>query len=737
MIDVMLQIGATKLVLAIALAGMVWVVRRRVKRPATVHALWLMVLVALLVPAIVPLRVLPEEEPVVVVARSEVLAQSTVVPLAVRPEDVAEEVVARSEVAPPAAVTDAGVRGDGMVPAGWLKPNVKPLTALLWLLGSGAFFGWTVARTVRFQRMLTRAARPAPRLQRLANEIGDTLGLPRVPRVYTTDARVRPLVWWAGGRVRVLIPSMFVAELDETEIRAVLAHELAHVRRRDYLVRVVELLACSAYWWNPVVWWAKRRMRSAEESSCDILAVAASKLTRDRYAESLLRVVEIMSAGPVPRAPALASAADSCRDSRRLEQRLRTVLATASVSPTAGRFRVAGATALACGLSLGLVYCTPGARSAFAQPQLPTTAVSEDGAGNRIGVLEIDYTTGRTIIDDESRSMWATDLAVDRSRGILYVIDAEEREGIMAFSLETGAWIRTIRTPRGDGLREFPGGRWSTAVAPDGGLYVSGPGRVLEHDALGTLVGTWSPAWQKGTRVCDFGGEPAIPMRSGVMRRRPDGTDDPIPAEAEEEDAFIARSHEDASAFNTTHVGARIACTGSTAFVVRSYLDGPDSVFTYHRSGEVGRVAVPTDFAEWEGCEKREVRTPSGPSVGRTPCWVWNRALTPSMDDRGNLVLFSEVDFDTAGTIINPETGCYAIVRKDPSTDKSRIPVRILGDSVLVFHNHSEPNENGGTTYYTDSANRVSLHPLRRVGGEPCPGMLPSLEQVGQGGPHE
>ena len=220
------------------------------------------------------------------------------------------------------------------------------------------------------------------------------------------------------------------------------------------------------------------------------------------------------------------------------------------------------------------------------------------------------------------------------------------------------------------------------------------------------------------------------------MRRGPEGTDDPIPAEAAEEGEFIARSPEEALAFTTTHVGARIACTGSTAFVVRSYLDGPDSVFAYHRSGQVGRVAVPTDFAEWEGCEKREVRTPSGQLAGHAPCWVWNRGLTPSTDGRGNLVLLGE-DFDFAGTIVNPETGCYAIVRKDPSTDKSRIPVRILGDSVLVLHNSSEPNANGGTTYYTDSAYRVSLHPLRRVSGKPCPGMLPSLNHAGDSGAGE
>ena len=249
-----------------------------------------------------------------------------------------------------------------MGPERWLTENGRSLVALAWLLGSVGFFGWTLVRTVRFQRTLTRAARPAPQLERYAAEIGGALGLPRVPRIYSTSPRLRPMVWWTGGRVRVLIPSVLLAELDQTELRAVLAHELAHVRRRDQLVRVVEWLACSAYWWNPVIWWARREMRSAEESCCDILAVSAMNLTRSRYAGSLLRAVEVMSVTPIRRTPALASAAGGGRDSRRLEKRLRTVLATAPISSAPRWLRTAGRASLACGLSLGVVYCATAER---------------------------------------------------------------------------------------------------------------------------------------------------------------------------------------------------------------------------------------------------------------------------------------------------------------------------------------------------------------------------------------
>lgn len=511
MTDILLQIGATKLVLAVALAGMVWMVTRRVARPAIAHSMWLLVLGAMLVPAVVPLRVLPEEAGVGVVAQLDAVPQPEVLPLGVPPEEVAAKLVTESGVGPPVAVTDAGVMGDGMAPEGWLKENGKPLAVLLWLLGSAGFFGWTVVRTVRFQRTLTRAARPAPKLQRLASEIGDTLGLQRVPRVYTTGARLRPLVWWAGGRVRVVIPSMVLADLDQTELRAVLAHELAHVRRRDYLVRVVELLACSAYWWNPVVWWARRRMRSAEESSCDILAVTASSLTRDRYARSLLRVVEVMSAAPISRAPALASAAGSCRDSRLLEKRLRAVLTSALPAlPAAERFRVAGAAALAFGLSLGLVYCTPGERMAADQRQLTTPAMSEDSADIRLVdyfglpdtrapfALATDprFRHGNAPGDFRFRQIYAGALLAD---GRAVVADAHHNELIV--------------------------------LSPDGTMLASRGGRLVDLSPNGTMPGN------KGGKPVDFSnsiiafplGEDSVlvadPMR-GYLTLLVDGTVD-------------------------------------------------------------------------------------------------------------------------------------------------------------------------------------------------------------------
>ena len=325
-------------------------------------------------------------------------------------------------------------------------------------------------------------------------------------------------------------------------------------------------------------------------------------------------------------------------------------------------------------------------------------------------VVEIDYSAGRTIIDDELRGMRPHDLAVDWDRNILYVNDAVEPNGIMVFSLETGEWIRTIATPRGDGPFEFSQGTGSLALASDGGLYVSGYQRVVTYDTNGEPVHTWTPNAPMRRAVCELDGKPAVPVLNGVLRHETeaigpqavtDGTVGVIISEQEglDRSMLLARS--------------RIACTDGRAFVVLTYSEGPDSVFVYHVNGDVNRVIVPTEFSEDWGCR-----------IAGRACPPWTRNLRPSFDHRGNLVLFGS-EWRTGGAIINPETGCYAIVQKNVQTDITRVPVRMKGDSILVFSDDQELK--AGFDLYLGSANKVSIHPLRHVSGEPCPGVIPSV----------
>ena len=346
-------------------------------------------------------------------------------------------------------------------------------------------------------------------------------------------------------------------------------------------------------------------------------------------------------------------------------------------------------------------------------------------------VLEIDLTVGRTVIDDPWRSMGSLDLAVDRDRAVLYVNDNEEPNGVMAFSLNTGMWIRTIQTQTGDGPYELRQGKTGLATALAGGLYVAGVQRVIEFDSLGIAVEHWQPDAPMRKKVCNFGGEPGIPAQNGVIRRTPDGMDEGIGPNVVVSHVVNGRTHRDAMDASDLVWTARIACSDSAAYVVLTYDAGPDSLFVYHMDGRVGRVAVPTDLSEESQACRERVTTSDGRILQDDACPIWSRSVYPSVDSRGNILLSGTNDPTVPGAIIDPDTGCYAMVRSSRPDPTVRF-ARVYQDSALVFHRDNEVVRQAGRPQVRriySGSNRVSLHPLRPISGEPCPGMLPSVNQ--------
>lgn len=331
MTDVILQIGASKLVISIGLAGVAWIVARRPGSPSLAHGLWLLPLAVLLVPPLVSVPVWSAGvDPVVPLA-----------PVAIS--------VPHAEPTPSAWA----------ILLGWLGSHGKETLAWLWLVGTASVLAWTLGRTLGFHRSLARASETAPRaIQHLAGEVARGLGLGAVPTVYATRAQLSPMVWWAGGKVRVLLPSELLADMDASELRCILAHELAHVRRRDHVVRWLEWLACAAFWWNPVAWWARGRLRASEELCCDALAVAATSAEPRAYAGALLRVIDFMSTARTPGPLTFASTIDRCGRASRLERRFRVILTNRTPTRTPRWLRATLRCGAVCLLAGGLIYCT-------------------------------------------------------------------------------------------------------------------------------------------------------------------------------------------------------------------------------------------------------------------------------------------------------------------------------------------------------------------------------------------
>jgi beta-lactamase regulating signal transducer with metallopeptidase domain len=100
---------------------------------------------------------------------------------------------------------------------------------------------------------------------------------------------VPTLIGWL--RPMILLPASALAGLTPEQLQGVIAHELAHVRRHDYLVNALQVMLETIFFYHPAVWWVSRRMRVSREECCDDLAVS---LTGDRtgYAQLLVRLDE-------------------------------------------------------------------------------------------------------------------------------------------------------------------------------------------------------------------------------------------------------------------------------------------------------------------------------------------------------------------------------------------------------------------------------------------------------------
>ena len=134
-----------------------------------------------------------------------------------------------------------------------------------------------------------------------------------------SDAVTVPMVWGLFRPV-ILLPAN-TTEWEPERQHAVLLHELAHIQRQDWLMQMMAQVTCAVYWFNPLVWFAARRMRTEVERACDDHVLNAGYQSTD-YARHLLDIVRnIKVLRPASRAT-VAMARPS-----KIEGRLRTILA--------------------------------------------------------------------------------------------------------------------------------------------------------------------------------------------------------------------------------------------------------------------------------------------------------------------------------------------------------------------------------------------------------------------------
>lgn len=265
--------------------------------------------------------------------------------------------LARS-AAPPLLAGVGSFDGPAMLVAGGAPVEAAPASpawpaylALAWAIGALGV-ALRLGRGHLAARRLLRAAEPTivASWSAALREAADSLELSRPIALLRSEAIGSPMticVW----RPRLLLPAAAEAWSPE-RLRAVLVHELGHVRRHDTAIQLAAQLACALYWWNPLAWLAAARLRLEREHACDDLVLGAGILPSS-YATDLLEVARSISGD----APSHAHAGATCMvDRSGTEARLLRILdVTAPRRPLRPRLRLAmrglalaGAVTLAC-----------------------------------------------------------------------------------------------------------------------------------------------------------------------------------------------------------------------------------------------------------------------------------------------------------------------------------------------------------------------------------------------------
>lgn len=375
--------------------------------------------------------------------------------------------------------------------------------ALLSLLRPGLGL-WGIARLSQASRPVLDAATSA-----LAGECAAALGLARTPALRSAGAPV-PMTW--GWRRPVVLLPDAARDWTEGRLRAVLLHELAHVRRRDWLSHRMADAVCALYWFHPLVWLTARRLRAEGEIACDDLVLTSGVAAPD-YARHLLDVARALSPAAIPQT-AIAMARTA-----RIEGRLKMILDHTRPRRALTRRALLLVLGLSAAALVPLAVLRPGARAAASgtSPRhVPETVIYLPAGVPVAGFLAVNgpMTVQLSGIGSLKTQKWWNVYGAPLARPVYAIPSAlssgglpDQRSVQLAFRLPPRAQGGTVKYALTDCLNSSSGGSWPSKIedhdrqteaqldAQTGGARVvtaTFPVSVSKTDVrVGTASGPW------------------------------------------------------------------------------------------------------------------------------------------------------------------------------------------------------------------------------------------------------
>lgn len=177
-----------------------------------------------------------------------------------------------------------------------IDPYLRTLV-IAWCLGVIAcslrpLIGWRMVSRLRS----VGTSKPSQEIVALFSRVSTRLQIKRSVEILESTVAKTPLM---VGYVRpvVLLPVSLVANIPVSQLEAILAHELAHVRRHDFAVNLLQTLFETLFFYHPAIWWLSHRMRIEREHCCDDLVVRTLD-NRAEYGRALIAVERLRSEAP-------------------------------------------------------------------------------------------------------------------------------------------------------------------------------------------------------------------------------------------------------------------------------------------------------------------------------------------------------------------------------------------------------------------------------------------------------
>jgi TonB family protein len=179
---------------------------------------------------------------------------------------------AGSALASPAAAP-ASPSAATQLPAPWLA-SLQSWALPVWSIGVVVFSLRLLWGYVHVWTLGRRGRRADEAIQQTVFRLASQMRIGRPIRVLISSMSDSPsVVGWV--RPIILLPAATLIGLTPVQLEAILAHELAHIKRFDYLVNILQMLAETLLFYHPAVWWTSRRIRIERELCCDDLAVGS------------------------------------------------------------------------------------------------------------------------------------------------------------------------------------------------------------------------------------------------------------------------------------------------------------------------------------------------------------------------------------------------------------------------------------------------------------------------------